>query len=123
MVDAHLGTIGVWLAFITSIVGAAVIAYGLARPRPAAAVAGAGATEGTGVTGGASAIGRLGDGRMLAPVLLVGALLAVGAMEHALVTHNFALVFVAENNSSVTPLLYSITGMWSALAGSILFGA
>ena len=41
-------------------------------------------------------------------------------MEHALVTHDFALVFVAENNSSVTPLLYSITGLWSALAGSIL---
>jgi cytochrome c-type biogenesis protein CcmF len=41
-------------------------------------------------------------------------------MEHALVTHDFSLVFVAENNSTVTPLLYSITGMWSALAGSIL---
>ncbi len=35
-------------------------------------------------------------------------------------THDFALVFVAENNSTVTPLLYSITGLWSALAGSIL---
>ena len=52
--------------------------------------------------------------------MLVGALLATGAMEHALVTHDFTLVFVAENNSTVTPLLYSITGMWSALAGSIL---
>ena len=27
---------------------------------------------------------------------------------------------MAENNSTVTPLLYSITGLWSALAGSIL---
>ena len=63
---------------------------------------------------------RTGDGRLLAPVMLVGALLAAGAMEHALVTHDFTLVFVAENNSTVTPLLYSITGMWSALAGSIL---
>jgi cytochrome c-type biogenesis protein CcmF len=27
---------------------------------------------------------------------------------------------VAENNSKVTPLLYSLTGLWSALAGSIL---
>ncbi len=52
--------------------------------------------------------------------MLAGALLAAGAMEHALVTHDFALVFVAQNNSTVTPLLYSITGMWSALAGSIL---
>ena len=60
------------------------------------------------------------DARLLAPVMLVGALVAVGAMEHALLTHNFTLVFVAQNNSTVTPLLYSVTGMWSALAGSIL---
>ena len=52
--------------------------------------------------------------------MLVGALFAAGAMEHTLVTHDFTLVFVAQNNSTVTPLLYSITGMWSALAGSIL---
>ncbi len=52
--------------------------------------------------------------------MLAGALLAVIAMEHALVTHDFSVVFVAQNNSTVTPLLYSITGMWSALAGSIL---
>ncbi len=116
MVDAHLGTIGIWLAFVASIVGAVVIAFGLARPHSRVATAGDGAAS-TELSAGA---GRLGDGRLLAPVLLVGALLAVGAMEHALVTHNFALVFVAENNSTVTPLLYSITGMWSALAGSIL---
>ena len=52
--------------------------------------------------------------------MLVGAVLAMVAMEHALVTHDFSIVFVAENNSKVTPLLYSITGLWSALAGSIL---
>ena len=60
------------------------------------------------------------DGRLFAPVMLIGAVLATVAMEHALVTHDFSLVFVAENNSRVTPLLYSITGLWSALAGSIL---
>src|SRR6202000_3070576 len=60
------------------------------------------------------------DGRMFAPVMLFGGLLAAGAMERALVTHDFNIVFVAENNSKVTPLLYSITGLWSALAGSIL---
>ncbi len=111
MVDAHLGAIGVWLAFVASIVGAAVMAFGLARPRRAA----------LSPTGGSVALrAGAGDGRLLAPVMLVGALLAVGAMEHALVTHDFALAFVAENNSTVTPLLYSITGLWSALAGSIL---
>ncbi len=106
MVDAHLGTVGVWLAFVASIAGALVIVAGLVTRRPAS---------------GARPVGLSPrDGRMLAPVMLVGALLAAGAMEHALVTHDFTLVFVAENNSTVTPLLYSVTGMWSALAGSIL---
>ena len=31
-------------------------------------------------------------------------------MEHALITHDFSLTFVADNNSRSTPLLYSITG-------------
>ena len=106
MLDAHLGTLGIWLAFVASIAGALVIVAGLVT-RPQAA--------GTPPVG----LSRR-DGGMLAPVMLVGALLASGAMEHALVTHDFALVFVAENNSTVTPLLYSVTGMWSALAGSIL---
>ena len=41
-------------------------------------------------------------------------------MEHALLTHDFSLTYVAANNSRDTPVLYSITGLWSALAGSIL---
>jgi cytochrome c-type biogenesis protein CcmF len=108
MLDAHIGTVGVWLAFAASVVGAAVIAVGLVRRRPSGD--GAMATSGT----------SRNDGRLFAPVMLLGALVATGAMEHALVTHDFSVVFVAENNSTVTPLLYSITGMWSALAGSIL---
>src|ERR1700728_4900847 len=60
------------------------------------------------------------DGRLLAPVLLVGMVLAVAAMQHALVPNDFSIAFVADNNSRATPLLYSITGLWSALAGSIL---
>ena len=60
------------------------------------------------------------DGRLFAPVLLLGAVLATVAMERALVTHDFSLVYVADNNARATPLLYSITGLWSALAGSIL---
>jgi cytochrome c-type biogenesis protein CcmF len=112
MVDAHLGLVGVWLAFVACIAGIVTIAVGLVTGRRRAVAApsprGGGLAKFTG------------DGRLLAPVMLVGALLAVGAMEHALVTHDFALSFVAENNSTVTPLLYSVTGMWSALAGSIL---
>ena len=41
-------------------------------------------------------------------------------MQRALITHDFSLTYVGENNSRSTPLMYSITGMWSALAGSIL---
>jgi cytochrome c-type biogenesis protein CcmF len=58
--------------------------------------------------------------RLLAFVPFIGVLVATGAMEHALITHDFSLSYVAGNNSRETPLLYSITGLWSALAGSIL---
>src|SRR6516162_9372784 len=111
MIDAHLGAIGVWLAFAACIAGIVTIAVGLVTGRR-------GGAAGSPPAGGLAKV--TGDGRLLAPVMLVGALLAVGAMEHALVTHDFTLSLVAENNSTVTPLLYSVTGMWSALAGSIL---
>ena len=117
MLNAHIGTVGVWLAFVACITGALLIVADLvARRHEVYVEPGSGGSPSKGPNTGS----RFGDGRWLAPVMLVGALLAVGAMEHALVTHDFALVFVAENNSSVTPLLYSITGLWSALAGSIL---
>ncbi|HEX3795116.1 MAG TPA: heme lyase CcmF/NrfE family subunit [Acidimicrobiales bacterium] len=110
--DAALGIVGVWLAFVASTVGAVVIAVGLFRQR--------GSTPTSTTLVLKDSPGGLGDGRLFAPILLAGGVLATLAMEHALVTHDFSLVFVAENNSKVTPLLYSITGMWSALAGSIL---
>jgi cytochrome c-type biogenesis protein CcmF len=114
VIDADLGTIGVWLAFAAAVAGIVVIAVSLVRDaRVVSSPTAPGPTAPTG-TGG------LADARVLAPVLLAGAVLAVGAMEHALITHDFRLVFVAQNNSTVTPLLYSITGLWSALAGSIL---
>jgi cytochrome c-type biogenesis protein CcmF len=121
MLDANLGTIGIWLAFLACLAGIVVSIVGLVSHRR---FAGTGTGIGVGVGGPsaelASADRTATDSRLLAPVMLVGALLATGAMEHALVTHDFTLVFVAQNNSTVTPLLYSITGMWSALAGSIL---
>ena len=75
-----------------------MIAYGLARHRPELAR-----------TGG-----------IYAGLVLVGAVVATVAMQRALLTHDFSIAFVAANNSRATPLLYTITGMWSALAGSIL---
>ncbi len=118
--NASLGALGVWLAFAASVAGAIVIAVGLVRARGAPAPAPAADQTPINLTSGPGAGGGLGDGRLFAPVMLAGAVLATLAMEHALITHDFSLVFVAENNSRVTPLLYSITGMWSALAGSIL---
>ena len=55
-----------------------------------------------------------------AVLALLGIAGAVGVMQYALITHDFALAYVAENNATFTPLLYSITGMWSALEGSLL---
>ncbi len=109
--NAAFGVIGVWLAFVAAVIGAVVIAVGLVRgPRPAADEAPL--LDGTSLGGF--------DARLFAPVMLIGGVVATLAMEHALITHDFSLVFVAENNSRVTPLLYSISGLWSALAGSIL---
>ncbi len=51
---------------------------------------------------------------------LAGVVGAIAVMQFALVTHNFSLAYVAQNNATFTPLLYSITGMWSALEGSLL---
>jgi cytochrome c-type biogenesis protein CcmF len=56
-------------------------------------------------------------------VALVGVVAAIAVMQYALITHNFSLAYVAQNNATFTPLLYSITGMWSALEGSLLLWA
>jgi cytochrome c-type biogenesis protein CcmF len=58
-----------------------------------------------------------------AVLALLGIAGAIGVMQYALVTHNFSLAYVAQNNATFTPLLYSITGMWSALEGSLLLWA
>ncbi len=100
--NAAIGTLGVWLGFAGAIVGALAMGGSL-----------------LGARGGRTPDARL-DGRLLAPVVLAGMVIALGAMEHALITHDFTIAFVADNNSRATPLLYSITGLWSALAGSIL---
>ncbi|MHB8334156.1 MAG: heme lyase CcmF/NrfE family subunit [Acidimicrobiales bacterium] len=63
---------------------------------------------------------RAAHGRFFALLALGGVVLAVAVMQYALITHDFSLAYVAENNATFTPLLYSITGMWSALEGSLL---
>ncbi len=67
--------------------------------------------------------GRSTRAQRWALVTLGGVLGAVGVMEFAFVTHSFSLAYVAQNNATFTPLLYSLTGMWSALEGSLLLWA
>jgi cytochrome c-type biogenesis protein CcmF len=105
MLPASLGTLGVVVAFVAACLGLVAQAATMwcrAKSRPAPAWL---------------------DGRRLVVLVLAGVLLAVGAMEYALVSHDFAIAYVADNNATVTPLLYSITGLWSALEGSILLWA
>jgi len=97
-VNAALGRAGVLLGLLACLAGAGVLASGLARRRPS----------------------DLKQGGTYAWLALAGAALAALAMERALVTHDFSLAYVAQNNSRDTPLLFTLTGMWSALEGSIL---
>jgi len=59
-------------------------------------------------------------GRRCAFVVLAASVIAVGAMEWALISHDFSIRYVAENNARSTPMLFTITGLWAALEGSIL---
>ena len=99
--NAVLGSAGVALGLAACILGVATLALGLRR----------------------------GDARLLRAgqryvwLVLAGACLATLAMQMALIGHDFSLSYVARNNSRGTPLLYTITGMWSALEGSILLWA
>ncbi len=59
-------------------------------------------------------------GRVTVFVVLGAAVAAVVVMEWALITHDFSIKYVADNNARSTPLLFTITGLWAALEGSIL---
>ena len=95
MTLSWVGRVGLYLGLVCALVG--IVAQGRT------------------IRGGrASRAGRWAGGSLL------GVGVAIAAMQYALVTHNFSLAYVAENNATFTPLLYSITGMWSALEGSLL---
>jgi cytochrome c-type biogenesis protein CcmF len=100
-VDALLGQVGVALGLVSATGGAVGLLIGLLSGNDSLLRAAPKAVFG----------------------LVAGVLLAVFAMEHALLTHDFSLSYVANNNARQTPLLYDITGMWSALQGSILLWA
>ena len=58
--------------------------------------------------------------RLAAGVVLGLLLVAAVSMMFALATHDFSILYVAENNARETPLFYSIISLWAALEGSIL---
>ena len=53
-------------------------------------------------------------------VILGGMALSFIAMERALITRDFGVLFVAQNGSHRTPALFNFSALWSALEGSIL---
>ena len=96
--NAAIGEAAVLLAFGAALAGAVTLVLGLVRGRE----------------------NLLRVGRVYTWVVLLGAAIATGAMQHALITPDFSLHYVAANDSLSTPLLFRITAMWSNLAGSIL---
>ena len=96
--SAVLGTAAVALGLASALLGVATLAIGLRRKDPR----------------------LLRGGQRYVWLVLAGAVLATGAMQIALLSHDFSLRYVALNGSRSTPLLYTVTGMWSALEGSIL---
>jgi cytochrome c-type biogenesis protein CcmF len=100
-VNATLGTAGVALGAAASILGVITMAVGLRRKRPQILEA----------------------GWSYSLLVLIGGLVAVVAMERALITRDFTVEFVHDHGSSRTPRLFNIATMWSALEGSILMWA
>ena len=51
----------------------------------------------------------------------VAALVGCGAAVISLLTHDFSVLYVAENNATTTPPFIGAISLWAALEGSILF--
>jgi cytochrome c-type biogenesis protein CcmF len=71
----------------------------------------------TAAAGGADARAAL---RRPLAMLVVGAVLAMVALEVALLTNDFSIEYVARNHSRSTPLLFTVASAWAALEGSIV---
>jgi cytochrome c-type biogenesis protein CcmF len=97
-VNHALGLAALLLAFAGALMGCITLVTGAMRGRPALMRA----------------------GQTYTWVIAGGAVLATAAMQHALITRDFTLKYVADNDSLATPLVFRITAMWSNLAGSIL---
>ncbi len=65
---------------------------------------------------------RVGPRSFRLPVLgiLLGAIVAMSALEVGILRNDFSIEYVANNSASATPLLFKIASGWAALEGSIL---
>ena len=96
--NATLGTAGIVLGVAASALGIVTVAWGLRTKRSE----------------------LLETGWSYSLLILLGAVVAVVAMQRALITRDFSVSFVHDNGSSRTPALFNVATMWSALEGSIL---
>jgi cytochrome c-type biogenesis protein CcmF len=99
--NAALGQSAIILALIGSLAGVVTLVVGLRTGRD----------------------NLLRVGRSYVWIVLLGAVVATIAMQHALVTFDSRIVYVGNNDSLQTPIIFRITAMWSALQGSILLWA
>ena len=99
--SAALGFLGIWIAILSSAYLAARGLLGLFRPDPSTPL-------------------KLG-----LPVLGVfgGGLLAMLALEMALLADDFTVSYVANHSASSTPFLYKVASAWAALEGSLVLWA
>jgi cytochrome c-type biogenesis protein CcmF len=97
-VNAALGTAGIVLGLAASLGGVVTLALALAQRN----------------------VRLMAVGRSYVLLALGGAVLAVAAMERALITRDYTVQYVADHGSSRTPALYNVATLWAALEGSIL---
>lgn len=96
--NATVGASAVALSLAASVAAVAMLLVGIRRDRPDLRSLGA----------------------RYAWVVVGGMCVATLAMQRALITRDFGVLFVAEHGSSKTPPLFNVATMWSALEGSIL---
>ena len=67
-------------------------------------------------------VARGGEGQIRAPARLVlaGAIVAMAAMEIALLSDDFSLAYVANHHATATPFPFDVATAWAALEGSII---
>ena len=95
---ALLGTFGVGIALVGAVGGLTSLILALASHRS----------------------DRHGRALFWIAVMVSGCVVAVVAMEIALLTNNFSLAYVASNSTESTPVLYKFATLWGALEGSLL---